>query len=294
MTRRTARAGGRRLRPEPLVLLTPGLAFLLVLVAVPMALVLAYTVASRGRFGGVEWSFTLDSFSRVLEPVYLRVFADSLLLAGAATLITLLIGYPTAYAITRLPARWRPIALVAVVVPFWTNFLIRVYAWIVLLNTQGVVNDVLTGVGIVDEPLNLLYTKGAVVAGLVYAYLPLMVLPIYASLERVDRELLEAASNLGASRTRAFWSVTLPLSLPGVLTGAILVFVPSLGNFVVPDLLGGGKTVMIGNVVRDQFLEARDWPFGSVLALVLVVVLLVLFLLQALVNRRVEGGGRRA
>jgi spermidine/putrescine transport system permease protein len=200
--------------------------------------------------------------------------------------LALLIGYPTAYAITRLPSRWRLAALILVVVPFWTNFLIRTYAWIVLLNSEGPLNSALVGAGVVAQPLTLLYTQGAVVAGLLYAYLPLMILPLYASIERLDPELREAATDLGASRWRTFRDVTWPLTLPGAMTGAIFVFVPSLGNFVVPELLGGGKTVMVGNVVRDQFLKARDWPFGSVLALVVIVLLVVLFALQAMVSRR--------
>ena len=180
-----------------------------------------------------------------------------------------------------------------VVIPFWTNFLIRTYAWIVLLNTQGVLNDALVGLGVIDERLNLLYTRGAVVAGLVYVYLPLMILPIYASVARLDRELREASADLGGSRFTTFVKVTLPLSLPGVVTGCIFVFVPSLGNFVVPELLGGGKTVMVGNLIRDQFLKARDWPFGATLALFMVVLLVLLFALQSVVSRRYSLEARR-
>ncbi len=295
----TPRAAVRR-RPgrlgrfvEPLVLLGPGFAFYAVLVAAPVLLVVAYMFTTRGRFGGVEWTFTLDNFERALDPLYLEVLRSSLLLAFLATVIALAIGFPTAYAITKLPPRWRTVALILVVVPFWTNFLIRIYAWIVLLNSQGVVNDFLIGAGLLDERVGLLYTPGAVVVGLVYSYLPLMILPLYAAIERVDSELLEASANLGAGRVRTFFSVMLPLTLPGAITGSILVFVPSLGNFVVPELLGGGKTVMVGNLIRDQFLKAQDWPFGSVLAMVVVVALLGLFVLQALVTRRVEGESAR-
>lgn len=304
----SARAGGApqhrpRARPvgrrrlarfvEPLVLLAPGFAFYAVLVAAPLLLVLAYMFAGRGRFGGVEWTLTFDNFARALDPLYLDVLWGSLGLALAATVIALLIGFPTAYAIAKLPVRWRTAALVLVVVPFWTNFLIRIYAWIVLLNTQGLLNDALVGVGLTDERRSMLYTPGAVVVGLVYIYLPLMILPLYAAIERLDRELLEASSDLGASRWRTLWSITLPMTLPGVLTGSILVFVPSLGNFVVPELLGGGKTVMVGNLIRDQFLKAQDWPFGSVLAFVVVLALIGLFGMQAWVTRRIEGGGAR-
>ncbi|WP_435742052.1 ABC transporter permease [Nocardioides sp. SYSU DS0663] len=285
---------GARLRRgvEPTVLLAPGLLFYAVLVAVPVLLVTAYMFARRGRFGGVEWALTFDNFARITDSVYLEVFRESLAIAGLATLLALLVGYPTAYAITKLPPRWRTVALVLVVVPFWTNFLIRVYAWIVLLNSQGVVNDALVWLGLADERFTLLYTPGAVVVGLVYSYLPLMILPLYAAIEKVDTGLLEAATDLGAGRVRTFLSVQLPLTLPGVITGSILVFVPSLGNFVVPELLGGGKTVMVGNLIRDQFLKAQDWPFGSVLAMIVVGLLVLLFLGQAWVTRLVEGGRR--
>jgi spermidine/putrescine transport system permease protein len=283
-------AARRRALVERAVLQGPGLLFLLGLMAVPVALVLAYTVFQRGRFGGIVWEPTLDNFRRALEPVYVNVLAGSLLIAGITTMLALLLGYPTAYLIAQLPKRWRTIALVAVVLPFWTNFLIRTYAWIVLLNTEGPVNRALLGLGIVDSPLQLLYTKGAVVAGLLYAYLPLMVLPLYASIERLDPQLREAAANLGAGRARTFWDVTLPLTLPGAIIGSVFVFVPSLGNFVVPELLGGGKTVMVGNLIRDQFLKARDWPFGAVLALAVIAFLVGLFMVQSWVSRRISAG----
>lgn len=290
---RLGRLGRAKKWVEPLVLLGPGFAFYAVLVAAPVLLVIAYMFASRGRFGGVEWTFTLDNFARALDPLYLDVLWNSLGIALAATALALLIGYPTAFAISKLPERWRTVALILVVVPFWTNFLIRMYAWIVLLNTQGVVNDVLIRLGLTEERASLLYTEPAVIVGLVYVYLPLMILPLYASIERIDHELVEASANLGASRARTFFSVQLPLTLPGAIIGSILVFVPSLGNFVVPELLGGGKTVMVGNLIRDQFLKVQDWPFGSVLAMVVVVALVGLFVVQAIVTRRVEGQAAR-
>lgn len=289
----TSQAIPTRLRRERWIFLGPGFAFLAAFVAVPIALVLSYTVFQRGRFGGVEYVFTLANFARAWEPTYRKVLIESVEIAAAATVIALLIGYPTAYAISRLSARWRTALLVLIVVPFWTNFLIRIYAWIVLLSTQGVVNDVLMAGGLISERLPLLYTKGSVVAGLVYVYLPLMILPIYASVAKLDGELAEASANLGANRFTTFLRVTLPLSLPGVITGSIFVFVPSIGNFVVPELLGGGKTVMVGNLVRDQFLKARDWPFGATLALVMVVLLLALFAMQSMISRRYAVEARR-
>lgn len=267
----------------------PGLLYITVFMTLPLLLILTYTFFTRGRFGGVVWDFTLDNYGRAFEPVYLKVFGTSMLIAGITTVLALLLGYPTAYAITRLSPKWRTVALVLVVLPFWTNFLIRTYAWIILLNSEGPLNRALLDLGIIGAPLGLLYTPGAVIVGLLYAYLPLVVLPVYASIERVDRQLLEAARNLGAGRARTFLDVTLPLTLPGVMIGAIFVFVPSMGNFVVPELLGGGKTVMVGNLIRDQFLEARDWPFGSVIALFVVGLLVALFALQAAIARRING-----
>jgi spermidine/putrescine transport system permease protein len=277
---------------ERLTLLGPGLGYLTVLMVVPLALVLSYTIFQRGRFGGLVYEPTLDNFVRAVDPLYLDVLVTSVELAGVTTLLALLLGFPTAYVIARLPGKWKTIALIALVLPFWTNFLIRTYAWIVLLSPAGLVNDALTGWGLVDEPLQLLYTKPAIVAGLLYAYLPLMVLPLFAALEKQDDQLLEAAANLGARPVKAFLTVTLPLTLPAVITGCVFVFVPSIGNFVVPELLGGGQTAMVGNLVRDQFLKARDWPFGATLALIMVAMLMLLLMLQAWSARRLTGDSR--
>jgi len=281
-------AGRRRGLWERVLLLGPGYAYIAVLFLVPLGLIISLAFFQRGRFGGVIYEPTLANFERALQPVFVQVLIDSIVIAGLTTLLALLIGYPTAWVIANLPRRWRVVALILVVLPFWTNFLIRTYAWIVLLNREGIVNGGLRALGIVDEPIGLLYTDGAVVAGLLYAYLPLMILPLYSSIERLDPELREASANLGATPARTFISVTLPLTLPGVLIGSIFVFVPSIGNFVIPELLGGGKTVMVGNLIRDQFLKARDWPFGAVLALVVIVLLTGLLLLQSYLSRRTE------
>jgi len=272
----------------------PGLVYVTAFMTVPLLLIACYTVLTRGRFGGVSWEFTLDNFAKAINPTYLSILGDSLVIAAITTALALILGYPTAYGISRLPRQWRTVALVLVVLPFWSNFLIRTYAWIVLLNSQGPLNGALVSLGVIGAPLDLLYNRGAVVTGLLYAYLPLVVLPVYAAIERVDPQLQEAARNLGASKARTFWDITLPLTLPGAMIGAIFVFVPSMGNFVVPELLGGGKTVMVGNLIRDQFLEARNWPFGAVLALSVVAFLVLLFALQALVSRRINRGGARA
>jgi len=272
---------------EKSLLIGPGLVYAIVFMAIPVLLVLALTIFQRGRYGGVVYDATLANFTRAFDPLYLDILRNSIYIAGLTTFLAIAIGYPTAYAIAQLPKKWRTLVLVLVVLPFLTNFLIRTYAWIVLLNSQGPINKALAGLGV--NPIQVLYTPWAVVAGLLYAYLPLMILPLYSSIERLDPELREVALNLGATPFRVFRKVTLPLTLPSLITGSVFVFVPSLGNFIVPELLGGGKTVMVGNLIRDQFLKARDWPFGSVLALAVILFLILLFALQSWVGRRISG-----
>ena len=281
----------RRLAALPF--LGPGTLFLIAFMAIPIGLIIAASFFTRGRFGGVVWEFTTENFTRLADPLYLGIIGQSIVMATIVTVAALLLAYPVAYGIARLPARWSTIALILVILPFWTNFLIRTYAWILLLNNAGFVNQGLMTLGLIEEPLKLLYNWGAVFVGLLYMYLPLMILPLYASLQQIDRSQQEAAMNLGSSPWRTFRTITLPLSLPGALTGAIFVFVPSMSNFVIPELLGGGKMVLAGNVVRDQFLEARDWPFGAAVALVLTTVLVLLILVQNRIVSRLTRGSRR-
>lgn len=271
---------------ERLALLGPGAAYGLAFLLVPLALVVAYAFMSPSRFGGVQGPATFDSVRRLGEPVYRDVIATSVLLALAATAIALAIGYPAAYAIARLPRRWRTVAVVAVVLPFWTNFLIRMYAWIVLLNNEGLVNKLLRSMGAIDDPLALMNNRPAIVLGFVYAYLPLMILPLYAAIERLDRQLTEAATNLGAGPFTRFRTVLLPLTSNGAITGALFVFIPSLGNFVIPELLGGGKTATLGTLARDQYLDARDWPFGASVALVVLLIVVAIVTMQGRLSRR--------
>ena len=282
------RAPGRRSRRWllRLGLLGPGLAWWAIFLALPLLLVIATSFLERGDYGGIVPSFTLDNYVRAFDPLYLRVLWFSIRVSLLTTTIALLVGYPLANFISTRTPRWRLVLLVLVVLPFWTNFLIRTYAWMVLLNSQGPINRLLMGTGVVDAPVSLLNNEFAIVVGLTYAYLPLMVLPIYASLERLDDRLLEASDDLGASRRQTFLGVTLPLTLPGIVAGALFVFVPSFGNYIVPQLLGGGRRAMIGNLVEQQFLSARDWPFGSVLALAVMGVMVVLLVLQGTVLAR--------
>ena len=275
-------SGARRLlaglnrRPQFVAasLLGPGTLWLLLFFFVPIAVVFAYSFMTRGVYGGVTGGFTLEHYRRFLDPLYLGVFRRTVTLAVSCTVLCLVVGYPVAYTIARA-GRWKNLLLFLVVVPLWTSFLVRTYALIFLLRDTGFVNAVLLALGVVREPLVLLYTPGAVLAGLVYGYLPLMVLPIYVSLEKLDPTLLEAAEVLGARPLARFWRITLPLSAPGVVAGAMLVFIPALGAFLTPDLLGGAKQMMIGTLVQNQFGAARNWPFGSAASFILMAVVLV-------------------
>ena len=269
-----------------MLFLGPGLAWWLLLFAVPVVLILLYSFFTRGPFGGVRYEFTLRNFERALDPLFLRVLWTSLQIAFLTTALALLVGYPAAYFIATRSSRSRLPLLVLIILPFWTNLLIRTYAWIVLLSREGLVNQTLTGTGLIDEPLTLMNTRFAIVIGLLYVYLPLMILPLFASIERLGRSPREAAEDLGAGPVRSFLRVTFPLTLPGVMAGCIFVFVPSLGNFIVPDLLGGGKTIMVGNLIQSQFFQARDWPFGAALSISVLVVTTVLLLVQARVLTR--------
>lgn len=245
-------------------------------------------LAKLGDFlGGLD----LENFRLLSEDsLYWQSYLDSLRIAALTTLIALAIGYPLAYAMATAPRRWRAILLVLIVLPFWTSFLIRVYAWIGILRPQGLLDAALGILGVTTEPLRLLNTEAAVLIGMVYSYLPFMVLPLFATLEKLDRGLLEAAADLGASPATAFATVTLPLSLPGIFAGAALVFIPSVGEFVIPDLLGGPDTAMIGKVLWNEFFSNRDWPLASAVAIVLLVVLVLpLALLQR--ARLARGGG---
>lgn len=282
-----ARSAGRRHLLARLALLGPGFTTWLLLFVAPVGLLLAYSFRNRGPYGGVGEGFTLANYGRLLDPLYLDVFLGSLRIATLATAIALLLGYPAALAIATAPKRLRVALVLLVVLPFWTSFLIRTYAWMVILNPAGLANRLLAAVGLGPAPL--LYNEFAIVLGLVYAYLPLMVLPIYSAIERLGPQVREAAADLYAPPWVALLRVLVPLTLPGIATGAIFVFVPSLGNFIVPDLLGGGQTIMIGNLMQQQFLQTRDWPFGAVMALTVVLLMLVLVGIQSRTLREPEG-----
>ncbi|WP_336055860.1 ABC transporter permease subunit [Nitratireductor sp. CH_MIT9313-5] len=219
------------------------------------------------------------SFSNYLwlteDALYINSYLSSLWIAGVSTVLTLLVGYPMAYAMARAPENIRPVLLMLVILPFWTSFLIRVYAWIGILKTEGLLNQFLLFIGIIDQPLVILNTSTAIYIGIVYSYLPFMVLPLYATLEKMDHSLIEAAQDLGCPPLSSFWKITFPLSLPGVVAGCMLVFIPAVGEFVIPDLLGGSRTLMIGKTLWNEFFANRDWPVSSAVAIVLLMILVV-------------------
>jgi spermidine/putrescine transport system permease protein len=278
------------------MLILPSLVWLGVFFLFPLLLVLVISFGQRGTYGGVRWDLTLENYARFFDPLYLRIFGRTLWIGLVTTVLCLLIGYPLAYFIATRPARWRNSLLLLLMIPFWTNFLVRTYAWLFLLRDQGLINALWTGplhalllqvsqgvalpglewvVQATASPLHLFGTTGAIVAGLVYGWLPDMVVPCYVAIERLDFSLVEAAQDLYAGRWAAFRRVVLPLTLPGIIAGSILVFIPALGAYIIPDLLGGARTVMMGNVIYSQFMSARDYPFGAAMAFVLMTIMLV-------------------
>jgi len=273
------------------LLLSPMIAWAVAFVIAPALIMLVYSFAHRGTLGGVVLGFTLENYANVLDPVYLQIVIRSILYAAITTALCLAAGYPVAYLIGRADPRWRNLLLMAVMVPFWTSFLIRTYAWVTILKGEGLLNSLLLQLQLISEPLALLYTPGAVVLGLVYTFLPFMILPIYSSVEKLDGALIEAALDLGASPMRAFWRVIVPLTTPGVAAGILLVFVPSLGIYAVNDILGGGRVDMIGNIIENQFKgNARNWPFGAALGTTLLVSFALVY---GFVNQRMRAAATR-
>lgn len=258
----------------PYWLAAPGLIWMGFFFLVPLGLVFAISFASRGTYGGIVWEITAANYLDLLHPLYGKILGQSMWYAAVTTVLCFVVGFPLAYVIARSPARWQPILLLLVMLPFWTNFLVRTYAWMILLRHDGLINRCLMALGIVDAPLELLYTPTAVVIGLVYGYLPFMVLPLYVAVERLDPLLVEAAWDLYASRRAVFTRVILPLTKPGIVGGCILVFIPSVGSFITPDLLGGARSMMIGNLIQHEYLVVRDWPLGSAVSFVLMAVVM--------------------
>ncbi len=275
----------RRLGAGPFVL--PGLGWLALFFIVPLAIIFIVSLGERDRFGGIVLDQpSLENYASALSPTFLPTVANSFRYAALTTVFSVLIGYPIAYWISRYGGRHRALLLILVMLPFWTSYLIRTYAWMIMLRDNGVVNSVLQAVGLTTEPIILLNTDLSVVLGMTYGFLPFAILPLYVSIDRLDHSLVAAARDLYASGRTAFLHVTLPLTMPGIVAAAMLTFIPAIGDYVTPDLLGGAQTTTIAKVIQTQFLSARDWPSGAALGFLLMLVTIGGTLLTLRVLRR--------
>lgn len=274
-------------------IIAPTIIWLLVFFLVPLLLIFGFAFMKNGMYGEIEKTFTLENIVKVFDPLYLQVLWTTFWIALVTTIITLLIGYPYAYTATVVNDKWQRILLLLITIPFWINFLVRSYALIVILRSKGIINTLLIQLGIIKEPLQLLYNTPSVIMGMVYTLLPFMVLPIFVAIEQLDNRKLDAANDLGATPFQTFIYVTLPLTMKGIFAGSILVFVASFGMFVVSDVMGGSKVALIGNVIQNQFLAARNWPFGSALSIFLVLTSIGLIGLYYLATKNIGANKSR-
>lgn len=246
--------------------------FTILFILGPMLYMIAVSFAENNPSGyGFQWSFTLENFKRIFDPLYLQCFVQSFQLAFSTTIICMLIGYPFGYFMGRLSGRGKKVMMFLIMIPFWTSSLIRIYGWLIILQAKGIFNSFLQAIGLIEEPMKILYTYPAVLVGMVYALLPFMILSVYSSVEKMDWSLVEAARDLGASPAKAFLTVTLKLTLPGLMSGIILTFVPSMGLFFIADILGGNKIVLVGSLIQDQLTRGSNWPFAAALAMILTI-----------------------
>ncbi|EMI4223657.1 spermidine/putrescine ABC transporter permease PotB [Vibrio parahaemolyticus] len=266
--------------------------WLTLFVLVPNLMIIGTSFLTRDEANLIELTFTFDNYLRLLDPLYAKVLMHSFYMAIIATLLCLIIGYPFAYIVAKMPEKCRPFMLFLVIVPFWTNSLIRTYGLKIVLGTQGILNKSLMAMDIIDKPLRLMYTETAVMIGLVYILLPFMILPLYSAIEKLDNTYIEAAKDLGASKLQTITKVILPLTMPGIIGGCLLVLLPALGMFYISDLLGGAKNLLIGNVIKSQVLNARDWPFGAATSIALTIAMAIMlyayYRAGKLLNKKVE------
>ena len=266
--------------------------WLVLFVMIPNIMIIGTSFLTRDEANLIEMTFTLGNYIRLADPLYFKVLMHSFYMAIIATLLCLIIGYPFAYIVAKMPEKWRPFMLFLVIVPFWTNSLIRTYGLKIVLGTQGVLNKSLLALDIIDKPLRIMYTETAVMIGLVYILLPFMILPLYSAIEKLDDTYLEAAKDLGANKLQTLLKVVLPLTMPGIIGGCLLVLLPALGMFYISDLLGGAKNLLIGNVIKSQVLNARDWPFGAATSIALTVAMAIMlyayYRAGKLLNKKVE------
>ncbi len=268
---RPGSAAARRKNGVSWLMVAPIYLFTLVFVLGPLVYMFILSFLQRAEVWGVTNQVTLANYLNILTPIYLKTFAESFKLAITSTLLIALIGYPFGYFMARLPGKWKRFAMLGLMIPFWTSSLIRLYGWIIILRSNGTLDKILMGLGLTDSPLKLLYTYPAVLIGMVYALVPFMILAVYSSAEKMDWSLVEAARDLGASAPKAFFTVTFKLTLPGLLSGVILTFIPSMGLFFIADILGGNKVVLVGSLIQDQLTRAHNWPFAAALSVVLMV-----------------------
>ncbi|MBR9875857.1 spermidine/putrescine ABC transporter permease PotB [Vibrio sp. J1-1] len=266
--------------------------WLTLFVLVPNLMIIGTSFLTRDEANLIELTFTLDNYVRLFDPLYAKVLMHSFYMAIIATLLCLVIGYPFAYIVAKMPEKWRPFMLFLVIVPFWTNSLIRTYGLKIVLGTQGILNKSLMAMEIIDKPLRIMYTETAVMIGLVYILLPFMILPLYSAIEKLDNTYIEAAKDLGANKFQTITKVILPLTMPGIIGGCLLVLLPALGMFYISDLLGGAKNLLIGNVIKSQVLNARDWPFGAATSIALTIAMAIMlyayYRAGKLLNKKVE------
>ena len=261
--------------------------WLLIFALLPNILVIAVSFLTRDSSAFISLPVSIDSYIRMVDPLYFEVFVHSLWMAGITTIICLLLGYPFAWLISKAKVRWQPLLMMLLILPFWTNSLVRTYALKLLFANNGLINKTLLAIGIIDAPIDILYTQGAVIAGLTYLLFPFMVLPLYAVFTDLRNDMLLASQDLGASRTQTFWHVVLPLTTPGIISGVLLVLLPAMGMFYVADILGGSRNLLVGNIIKNQFLDARDWPFGAAASVLLTLAMAVLLLAYRASSRRI-------
>ncbi|MFO4650613.1 spermidine/putrescine ABC transporter permease PotB [Vibrio cholerae] len=266
--------------------------WLVLFVLIPNLMIIGTSFLTRDEANLIKFAFTFENYTRLLDPLYGKVMLHSFYMAIVATLICLVIGYPFAYIVAKMPEKWRPFMLFLIIVPFWTNSLIRTYGLKIVLGTQGILNQALMSLGLIDAPLRIMFTEAAVMIGLVYILLPFMILPLYSAIEKLDGTYIEAARDLGANKFQTLVRVILPLTMPGIIGGCLLVLLPALGMFYIADLLGGAKNLLIGNVIKSQVLNARDWPFGAAtsiaLTLAMAIMLYAYYRAGKLLNKKVE------
>lgn len=267
------------------VMITPTILWMLIFLLAPLIIVVGISFMSKNAHGGVNLPVTVEAYKSMINSDYLKIFVRSIWLAAKTTVICLIMGYPLAAIIARSSKKVKPVLVLMVMLPFWINSMIRLYGWMTLLRTEGIINNLLIMLGVIDKPLSMLYTDGAVVLGMVYELLPFAILPLYNSIEKIEPSLLEAACDLGAAKYRSFIRVTLPLTMPGIFAGSIQTFIPALGLFYVSDMLGGGSSMYLGNLIKNQFLSARNWPLGAALSLLLIIITIVLMRLYTKVGK---------